>query len=473
MTFTLSLRSRLTVWYMVALLIVLALGGGIVLWQQGRIGLARVDRQLRDLDTTVANLMQDELHEDPVLARAAREVESTISAPGRAVAILDLTGHAVAASWNGLNLPEPLPTADQGVRMWTADTATGAWRVRAEPKTVGQESLVLLTAVPLSDVFRERREVQEAMWVGIPIVLLIAALGGLWLASVGLRPITAMAERAARIPLSGDQDLGESNRTDELGQLARAFNGLVARLRAALQTQRQFMADASHELRTPVSVVRSAADVTLRRDHRDEGEYLEALAMISHEARRLGRFVEDMLVLARADAGGYPLRTVHLYLDELVIDCRRTLDVLAAERDVSVCTESMPEVPFVGDEELLKRMLVNLVQNAVHHTRGGGTVSIHLSNASGIAIDVTDEGPGIAIEERERIFDRFVQFDQSRRGSGSGLGLPIARWIAEAHGGSLTLKSSSPAGSNFRVILSKPSQPNAPTLSGIRHQAVI
>ena len=453
MSFTLSLRARLTVWYTVALLIVLALGGAIVLWQQGRIGLARVDRQLRDLTATVANLMQDELSEDPVLATAAHEVQVTISAPGRAVAILDRTGHPVAAGWNGLNLTSPLPAFDGGVRVWTAETSTTAWRVRAEPATINKESLVLLTAAPLSDVFRERREVQEAMWVGIPIVLLMASAGGLWLASVGLRPITVMADRAARIPLTGDQDLGESNRTDELGQLGRAFNGLVARLRAALQTQRQFMADASHELRTPVSVIRSAADVTLGRDHRDEPEYRESLTIVGSEARRLGRLVEDMLVLARADAGGYPLRPVTLYLDELVTDCRRTLDVLAAQRDVAVRTTSLPEIPFIGDEDLLKRMLVNLVQNAVHHTRSGGAVSINLLNGSAIAIEVTDEGPGIAAEDRDRIFDRFVQLDRSRRGSGSGLGLPIARWIAEAHGGSLTLESSSASGSTFRVVL--------------------
>src|SRR5215831_6259246 len=148
-----------------------------------------------------------------------------------AVAILDQSGHAVAAGWNGLTVPEPLPAFDQGLRVWTVETSTGAWRVRAEPRTVGQESMVLLTAAPLTDVYRERHEVQEAMWVGIPVVLVIASLGGLWLASVGLRPITAMADRAARIPLTGDQDLGESARTDELGQLARSFNGLVARLR--------------------------------------------------------------------------------------------------------------------------------------------------------------------------------------------------------------------------------------------------
>src|SRR5262245_16256482 len=144
MRLTLSLRSRLTVWYTVALLIVLALGGVVVLWQQSRIGLARVDRQLRDLTTTVANLVQEELSEDPVLARAAQEVEETISAPERAVAILGRDGHAIAAGWNGLNLPEPLPAFDQGLRVWTIETPAGAWRVRAEPRTVERESMVLL-----------------------------------------------------------------------------------------------------------------------------------------------------------------------------------------------------------------------------------------------------------------------------------------------------------------------------------------
>jgi heavy metal sensor kinase len=453
---TLSLRTRLTVWYSIALLVVLAAGGAIVLWQQGRIGLARVDRQLNDLTATVANMMRDELSEDPVLATAAREVQKTIIAPGRAVAILDRNGHPVAAAWNGLTLPGDPPAFENGLRVWTVETTGGAWRVRVEPTSVEKESLILVTAVPLSDVLRERREVQEAMWVGIPIVLLLASAGGLWLASIGLRPITQMAERAAQIPLTGDQDLGQSNRTDELGQLARAFNALVARLRAALQTQRQFMADASHELRTPVSVIRAAADVTLGRDRRDETEYREVLAIVGSEARRLGRLVEDMLVLARADAGGYPLQPVTVYLDELVAECRRTVDVLAAERNIQINAGTLSDMAFVGDEDLLKRMLVNLVQNAVNHTHPGGLVSIAVTNGAAIAIDVIDQGSGVPAEDHERIFDRFVQLDRSRRGAGSGLGLPIARWIAEAHGGSLTLVSSDSSGSTFRIVLPLP-----------------
>ena len=138
---------------------------------------------------------------------------------------------------------------------------------------------MLVVASPLADLARDRRQVGQAILLGIPIALLLAGAGGLWLASIGLRPITIMAARAANIPPNGLEDLGEPIRDDELGQLTSAFNAVVARLRAALQAQRQFMADASHELRSPVSVIRTAAEVTLSRDHREEAEYREALAM--------------------------------------------------------------------------------------------------------------------------------------------------------------------------------------------------
>src|SRR5262249_31778833 len=163
-----------------------------------------------------------------------------------------------------------------------------------QPLAAGGHGFDLLVAAPMTDILRERRETRDAMWVGIPLVLLLAAGGGLWLASGGRGPPSGVARRAAGLPLHGIDDLGRAGRHDELGQLARAFNGLVARLRTALQTQRQFMADASHELRTPVSVIVSAADVTLSRDHRSEAEYRDALAVASTEAHRLGRLVEDM-----------------------------------------------------------------------------------------------------------------------------------------------------------------------------------
>jgi signal transduction histidine kinase len=251
------------------------------------------------------------------------------------------------------------------------------------------------------------------MVIGIPIVLLLAGAGGLYLASIGLQPITN-----------------------------------------ALRLQRQFMADASHELRTPVSIVRVSADVALSRDHRGEGEYREALAIVGGQAQRLSRLVDDMLVLARADAGGYPLRSVELYFDELVAECRRAVEVLAAERGVTIRSADAVEVPMRGDEDLLRRLVLNILQNAVQHSPPGADVEVELAGEQGRArLRISDHGPGIPVADQTRIFDRFVQLDASRRGQGTGLGLPIARWIAEAHRGTLVLEASGPAGTTFAVVL--------------------
>ena len=185
-----------------------------------------------------------------------------------------------------------------------------------------------------------------------------------------------------------------------------------------------------------------------------KSEYREALTITGGQARRLGRLVDDMLVLARADAGGSPLRPVDLYLNDLVDECRRAVEVLAHERGVTIASSTTRETPFRGDEDLLRQLLLNVLQNAVQHTPPGGSVTVALREDAGtIRISVADTGPGIPPPDRARIFDRFVRLDPSRRGGGSGLGLPIARWIAEAHGGTLVLETSAPGGSTFCVSL--------------------
>ena len=159
-------------------------------------------------------------------------------------------------------------------------------------------------------------------------------------------------------------------------------------------------------------------------------------------------------MLARADAGGYPLRPVDLYLDEVVADCRRAVDVLATERGVTIRSEGPADIPYRGDEDLLRRLVLNVLQNAVQHTPSGGSVAIEIRQEAGeVHIRVTDQGAGIPADDRQRIFDRFVQLDAARRGQGTGLGLPIARWIAEAHRGTLVLERSGPGGTTFRISL--------------------
>ena len=409
----LSLRGRLTLWYTLPLLAMLFLFGWSILRQQGRLGLRRVDRELAALTITIGDVLRDELSEKDDPAVAASEVRDVVSAPGRALAIFNDTGDLLAARWNGLEITDMRAVASRPPGAVTIQTSHGDWRVRTERMTAGPVTMHLLVATPLADVRREGNETREAMLVEVPIVLLLAWAGGLWLASIGLRPITS-----------------------------------------ALEMQRQFMADASHELRTPVSVVRTAADVTLGRPHREEAEYREALTIIGGQARSMSRLVEDMLVLTRAEAGGYPLQPVDLYLDELVAECGRSVEVLAKERGVAIRVSPTAEIPFRGDEDLLRRCVINLLQNAVQHTPPGRGVDLEVrADGTGVTIRVTDEGKGIPSDEHDRIFDRFVQLDPARRSEGTGVGLPIARWIAEAHHGTLVLQSSGSDGSTFLLWL--------------------
>jgi signal transduction histidine kinase len=450
---TLSLRARLTLWYTIALVLVLGLFGGDVLIEQKRLGIRRADQELDSVHATLATIFREELRELDAPELAAREAKDAMRSLGDGVVILDGSGRPLAAQLDRLTLADVMPRQSMPSAV-TVDSATSEWRVHARSITIEGGTYTLVVARPLMDLAREQREVREAMFVVIPLALLLAGAGGWWLASIGLRPVTQMASRAASIPLTGTEDLGPVPRDDELGQLARAFNALVSRLRAALQTQRQLMADASHELRTPVSVIRTASDVALSREHRDEAEYRDALTIAGTQAQRLGRVVDDMLTLARADVGAYPLRPVNLYLDDLIEDCRRAVAILAAQRNITVNATGARDVPVRGDEELLRRLVVNLLQNAVQHSPKDGTVSIDVSpNGSRVYVRVADSGTGIAQSDRARIFERFVQLDPSRRAEGTGLGLPIARWIAEVHQGSLSVESTGPTGSTFCVVL--------------------
>jgi heavy metal sensor kinase len=298
----------------------------------------------------------------------------------------------------------------------------------------------------------------------VPIVLAAAAVGGWLLARKSLSPVVGMAEQARRM---GAADLSRrlpvANPRDELGQLAGTFNELLDRIAEAFAQQRRFMADASHELRTPLAAIRAASSVTLQKPTRGEDEYREALSVVGDQARRITRLVEDMFTLARADAGHYPLRRERLYLDELLADAGRAAEVVGATRGIGIAVDSDGECPIDGDEDLLLRMVQNLIDNAMRHSPEGATVRVTLEcGEREYRISVADSGPGIPEAARPRLFERFFRADESRTrdgdgvGGGAGLGLAIARWSAEAHGGRLELVRSSPGDTVFAAILPRP-----------------
>jgi len=303
----------------------------------------------------------------------------------------------------------------------------------------------------------------------IPAMLIIASGCGYFLARKSLAPVEAMSEKAAHIGAQNlDERLPVRNPRDELGRLAGTFNDLLERLNRSFEQQRQFMADASHELRSPVSIIRGEAEVALSQP-RLPVEYRESLAISLEEARRLSQIVDDLFTLARADAGQYPLHPRDFYLEELAGDCVRAARSMAAARGITLRYDPHGEMPIHADEGLLQRLVMNLLDNAIKYTPAGGTVQIACEHGGDeYSLTVRDTGPGVPPEAREKIFDRFFRLDPARTQdrnalgaadsappatTGAGLGLAIARWIADAHDGRVLLTQSDPSGSTFAVFL--------------------
>jgi two-component system OmpR family sensor kinase len=305
------------------------------------------------------------------------------------------------------------------------------------------------------------QRIRRILYLAVPGALIFSALGGWFLSRRSLASVVYMSDRARKISAENlSQRLPVANPRDELGRLAGTFNELLARLDTSFSQQRRFMADASHELRTPLSVIRTSAEVTLGRENRDESEYRDALKIIDEQVKRLSHIVEDMFTLSRADVGRRALAVTDFYLDELILEAARAATILGARKGVRIETPTMGEISFRGDEGLLRQMLLNLLDNAVKYTPAGGFVRVKVEQSEAhYRILVEDSGLGIPDREQELIFERFYRVDKARSGTaesdgwGAGLGLSIARWIAQAHGGDLVLQHSDGTGSTFRATL--------------------
>jgi heavy metal sensor kinase len=341
--------------------------------------------------------------------------------------------------------------------------------VRRFPTPQGKYILVVLFSLRQPEEFLE--SIRHTFALVIPLGILLASAGGYFLARKTLAPVASMSEQASLIDATNLEDrLAVVNQGDELGGLARSFNQLLDRLAHSIEQQRRFMADASHELRTPIAILRGEADVALARPERSTGEYRESLQILREEARRLSQIVENLFTLARADAGNYPLTKTHFYLDELLADCVRAARTLAAAKNIRMDNHSEEELLVEADEALIHRMVLNLIDNAIKFTRPGGRVSIGARReGAGYLVAVEDSGTGIPSELQSRVFERFFRADQARThqsdgGTGAGLGLAIARWIAEAHDGTLKLSCSNANGSVFVAYLqAPPAGPHTPS----------
>jgi len=305
---------------------------------------------------------------------------------------------------------------------------------------------------------RQRREWSNlllGLLFGLPVAIGIAGLGGHWLARRALGPLDRMAKHAERLTA---ENLGErlpvENPDDELGHLARVFNLSLARIEESFAQLRRFTADASHELRTPLTAIRTVGEVALQ-DPQNPDRYREAIGSMLEEVDRLSRLVGSLLVLSRADASP-ALHRQELPLIDLVKDSASLLEVLADEKGQRIDVDGDPALTAEVDGLILRQALINLLDNAIKHSPRGAAVRIHVVGSGGDAIiEVADQGPGIPEVHRSRVFERFYRIDpaRSRDEGGAGLGLAIALWAVQAHGGRIELESEEGRGSTFRILL--------------------
>ena len=286
------------------------------------------------------------------------------------------------------------------------------------------------------------------------IILLIGLAGGWWLTTRSLKPVSEISATAVKIS-AGDlsQRINVDEAESELGQLAAVLNSTFARLETAFAQQKQFAADAAHELRTPVSVILTQTQTALARE-RDAGSYKQTVEACQRAAQRMRKLIESLLELARFDAGQEVLKQLRFNFSKTISDSVELVQTLAEERNVKIISE-IASLEIIGDSERLAQVVTNLLTNAIQYNQPGGEVRLKLESQNGLAVlEIADTGQGIAPEDLPRVFERFYRADQSRTGAGNaGLGLSICKAIIEAHGGTIEVASESNVGTTFTVRL--------------------
>jgi heavy metal sensor kinase len=456
----LPIRWRLTLWHAVLLAVTMALFSGtlyIVLRQRLY---SSLDEQLFEqaaLTLAAVHVEEGLPRLEPATARRGEYLLRLLDAEGRSVRG---TGHGLA----GVPVnPDVVASARAGNPSYDTalDEDNEPIRIVSVPvRAAGPDA----TVAGVLQIGLDRDEIDEplagllqALALAGPLALLLSAVGGYLLAGRVLAPVTTITNLAGRIgPRDFSARLELDLPNDELGRLARTFDEMLARIDDAFERQRRFTGDAAHELRTPLSLMRSQIDLALARP-RSTADYREALQGLNSDLDRMTNLVSTLLTLARADAG-------QLTLDRAPFDVAETVELvleqftpIAAEASIALRSEPAT-APLVTDEDLLVQVLVNLIDNALAHTPAGGAVTVGCGMANGhIRLWVVDTGEGIAPEHQDRVFDRFYRVDagRSRERGGTGLGLAICRAIVEALDGSISLESVPERGTRIDLLLPK------------------
>ncbi len=433
----LPIRLRVSAAFAVAMAVVLVLSGAILYVRLGSHLSLALDRQLRLRANDLAVLVSR-----PGTPLAAEHRSRFVETGETYAQVLDGRGRVLDGT-APLGRKSVL-TADELRRARVGEIYTNRGsvpgldepsRIFATPVTRRGQNLVLVVGITREDRAETLRSLRDELLVAGPIALILATLAGYALAGLALRPVETMRRRAAVISAERPGErLPVPQTRDEVERLGKTLNEMLARLEAALLRERTFVADAGHELRTPLALLRTELELALRHGE-GEGELRDALRRSSEEVDRLTQLAEALLLIARSDHGHLELRLEELEPDELLASIVTRFEWRAKEAGRPLSAEAPPELRLRGDRMRLEQALGNLVENALRH--GDGDVTLLAASGNGVVdLHVRDAGSGFPPDFIAQAFTRFARPDQGRSGSGSGLGLSIVRTIAEAHGGS-------------------------------------
>ncbi len=486
----LGIRAQLTLWYIAVFTILILIFGAIfyvnlraslsasfdsslqerteqiaagISERDGKIVISDVSGELPGLidDDDIANTNVTPQVTPTIQQQTDQKPELNVDT-GVLVRVLNSHGQVVYVSpaFQFLNVPDQSIIQPLHGTSWQGTvTARNAHSIRLYSTALvenGKVFGVVQVGEPLASLDNTLRSILFEFLLIVPFVLLFGALGSYWLAARAFAPIHRLTCTAQQIEAEDlHQRVPVPRARDEVQDLALTFNEMIERLDKAFTQQRRFVADASHELRTPVAAIRSMTDVVLAQGAGEE-EYVHVLSEVNAVSERLAQLLNDLLTLARADEGQVLLERKPVRLDLLATDVAASTELLASERNIAVEVDTQEPVLVLGDEVRLIQVILNLLQNALLYTNPGGKVSliVKASGANALLI-VRDTGIGIAPEHLEHIFERFYRADaaRSRAAGGSGLGLAIVDWIVLAHKGTITVESEVGNGSTFTVAL--------------------
>ncbi len=466
-----SLRFKLTLWYVLILGILLIAFSTFLYLTLSKSLYQDVDHKLRSLAELIASESVSPMSKFS-FGNIDQTLESSLNLKpiGKFIQVLDESGRIGRKSENLRNVQLPislnaLKNASKGLLTYETNRVFGNIPLRILTFPVmehNQISKIIQVASSLEDVEEALNTLFIILIIAVPSALMIASLGGQFLASKALKPVDRITQTAREITSQNlNKRIDPPKVKDEISRLIETFNEMISRLDQSFRQVKQFTADASHELKTPLTILKGEVEVALRKERSLE-DYEQVLKSNLEEINRMSQIVEDLLLLSKAEMGEIKLNQEQINLTEILNGVVSQMSILAQSKKIKIETSNhSKDIHMIGDGLRIRELFLNLIENGIKYTELGGAIHITLEKdgEANAKIIFSDTGIGISKEDQAKIFDRFFRVDKarSREAGGSGLGLSICKWIVEAHKGEISVESELGKGSTFIVKL--PLQP--------------